>query len=154
MYTWCDYSEEYSSITDSWLDSQAKHFTGCDDGFQDYYDYWKKESGIELNVNFWVKIIKLYEKPVGIIALFFYDDVLSVSEFIIAPQMRNKGIGTNVLKELLRDSQEIIGIKVNKANAVIYPDNIGSQKAFERAGFVFSHAHLDGDALYFAYDSP
>lgn len=91
MFEWCDYSEEFSTVTDSWMDSQAKYFTGCEDGFQDYYDYWKNESDIELNVNFWAKIIKLYGKPVGIIALFFFDDVLSVSEFIIAPQMRNNG---------------------------------------------------------------
>lgn len=38
-----------------------------------------------------------------------------------------------------------------KANAVIYPNNIASQKAFEKAGFTFVSAHPDEDAWNYEY---
>ena len=36
-YNWIDYRTEYRETVDSWLDDSAKRFTGCSDGFDDYY---------------------------------------------------------------------------------------------------------------------
>ena len=74
-------------------------------------------------------------------------------EVLIAPQKRCQGKGTKLLKELL-NSKEIIGFKIQKGEAVIYPSNIASQKAFENAGFIYHNNHKDenGDSMHYIYE--
>ena len=40
------------------------------------------------------------------------------------------------------------------ADAVIFPSNKASQKAFEKAGFKYETIHPDGDAMYYIYKAP
>ena len=40
-----------------------------------------------------------------------------------------------------------------RAEACIFPSNIASIKAFEKAGFQYSHSHPEGDAWYYEYRS-
>ena len=63
-----------------------------------------------------------------------------------------QGLGGKLLQELLA-GEEIIGFAIENAEAVIFPSNIASQKAFEKAGFRYHHAHEDGDAFYYVYES-
>ena len=77
---------------------------------------------------------------------------LTISEFIVSPEMRNQGHGTAILRELLRYTQEILGVSFQQAVAVIFPNNQASQRAFEKAGFIFESSHPDGDAWYYVYD--
>ena len=151
-YEWIDYSHEQKSLVDAWIDEEAEKFTGCDDGFDEYYKYWVDEPETKIGENFWAKIILEDRVPVGIISISFWDEVFTISEFIICPYKRGKGIGTATLSELLINGKEILGIEIEKASAVIFPNNIASQKAFEKAGFVFSSAHPDGDAWYYEYN--
>ncbi len=150
-YKWIDYSSEYKSLVDSWIDAEAKKFTGCDDGFDEFYKYWLNESETKLGENFWAKFIIKDDTPIGIIAIGLWEGVFTISEFIICPNKRSKGIGTSVLLELLARAKKVLGIEIEKAQAVIFPNNIASQKAFEKAGFVFSSEHPDGDAWYYEY---
>ncbi len=71
---------------------------------------------------------------------------------LVKPEMRGNGLGTALLRELLSDGEMIIGHQIERATAVIFPNNIASQKAFEKAGFVFDHLHEDGDAWYYRYE--
>lgn len=48
-------------------------------------------------------------------------------------------------------SKYILGRTIKDAEAVIFPDNIASQKAFEKAGFIFYSEHPDGDAWNYRY---
>jgi hypothetical protein len=75
-----------------------------------------------------------------------------VSEYIVAQALRGKGFGTAALLELLKNGYTIIGHDIKKAYAVIFPNNTASQKAFEKAGFAFDHAHPKGDALIYKYE--
>lgn len=151
MYTWIDYTTAYKEIVDSWLDEDAKRFTGCDEGFEEYYQYWVNDADTKIGENFWAKIIIENGTPVGIIAIGLWEGVFTISEFIICPNKRGNGIGTSVLLELLVHAKRILGIEIQKAHAVIFPNNIPSQKAFEKAGFKFHYEHPDGDAWYYKY---
>lgn len=82
-----------------------------------------------------------------------WDSVFTISEFIIRPDRRGKGLGSSALMELLTRSENILGIKIKDADAVIFPDNAASQKAFEKAGFVFQSEHPDGDTWNYRYCS-
>ena len=75
-------------------------------------------------------------------------------EVLISPEKRSQGKGSKLLKELL-NSKEIIDIRIEKSEAVIYPSNIASQKAFENAGFKYLRNHKDrnGDSMNYVYES-
>lgn len=150
-FTWEDYSATYKDVVETWLDEEAKRFTGCDDGFEEYYNYWINEADTKLGENFWAKIILQDNIPVGILVLAQWENVFTVSEYIISPDYRGNGIGSSALAELLTESKMILGVEILNASAVIYPNNVPSQKAFKKAGFRFESEHPDGDAWNYRY---
>jgi len=150
-FTWEDYSVTYKDVVESWLDEEAKKFTGCDDGFEEYYNYWVNETDTKLGENFWAKIILYENLPVGVLVIALWENVFTVSEYIVCPDYRGKGIGSSALAELLMESELILDAEIAEVHAVIYPNNVPSQKAFEKAGFQFESEHLDGDAWNYRY---
>ena len=88
----------------------------------------------------------------ALIAFCLYEGKIEIMETFVVPEKRGQGIGSKVLKELLKNGQ-IIGFVIHKSEAVIYPNNIASQKAFENVGFKYHHTHEDGDAMYYVYES-
>ena len=126
---------------------------GIDDGgWKAYYGYWLGDELTRPGENFWCKVILNWETPFAVSALFMTDDgTLTVSEFAVAPSLRGKGYGSSALRELLAKGQDIIGQPISSASAIIYPNNVASQRAFEKAGFKFDHAHPDGDAWIYTY---
>lgn len=151
IYEWIDYSHENSALIDSWIDAEAKRFTGCDEGFDKFYNYWFDEPETKLGENFWAKIILEDKVQVGIVVISLWEGIFTISEIIICPQKRGNGIGTKALKELLTNGKHILGTEIINSSAVIFPNNIASQRAFEKAGFCFQSEHPDGDAWYYEY---
>lgn len=150
-FKWIDYSPDNAAVVESWLDDTAKRNTGCDDGWADVVDYWMHEPDSIPGENFWCKVILDNGKPFASVAVGLWDGVFTVSEIVVNPEKRGQGYGSAALKELLTNGRTILGKDIETAKAVIYPDNIASQKAFERAGFTFESAHPDGDAWYYIW---
>ena len=73
------------------------------------------------------------EKPFAVIQFGFHEDTFTSMETFVAPEKRNQGKGSELLKELLTNGKSIIGREINRADAVIFPSNKASQKAFEKA---------------------
>lgn len=148
-FAWNNYSSEYTEKIEAFLDEEAIKYTSCDNGFDDFYKYWHNELG---ESNFWCKVILIESEPIAIIALAKApDNVFTIQEFIVSPNRRGKGYGSAILRELLMCSNDIIGQDISVAEAVIYPNNIASQKAFQNSGFIYAGAHSDGDAWYYQY---
>ena len=151
QFTWIDYTKEYEETVESWMDDEAKRNTGCDDGWAEYLDYWMNEPGTRFGENFWCKMVYDGPVPVSVIAIAEEKGEMIVSEVVVCTEKRRQGIGTAVLTELLYEHREILGKSIESAMAVIYPGNIASQKAFEKAGFHWESAHPDGDAWYYRW---
>lgn len=147
-FNWTDYDISMQFV-EAWLDNETIKATGLDDGFKAFYEYWKSES--ISNENFWCKVVSENDNPIAVIAIGKNESKHTIMEYVVKPEERNKGKGTQLLKELLENSTNISGQEITSAEAVIFPSNPASQKAFEKAGFVFSHAHEDGDALYYSF---
>ena len=149
-FTWYDYNPKTMSFIENWLDESAIKATGLDEGFCDFYEYWASEDG----ENFWCKVVFENDTPFAVIAFSQYEQVICISEILIAPEKRGQGKGLKLLKEFL-DSEEIIGFPIQKSEAVIYPDNIASQKAFEKAGFKYHSTNKDenGESMNYVYES-
>ena len=150
-FIWKDYCELYQEKVELLFDDDAIRFTGCDEGFKAFFDYWWEELGAE---SFFCKVIFHNECLMGVVALAKSDDeVFTIQEIAISSEYRGRGYGTLLLKELLTSSSRIIGQDIHIAEAVIFPQNIASQRAFSKAGFNYSRTHPDGDALYYQYTS-
>ena len=150
-YKWIDYTVDYAPIIESWIDSDARKYTGCDDGWDNYFEYWKNFSGTKIGENFWAKVIFNGNTPFAVMAISLQDGTGAVCEYIIDPLKRGKGYGSSALIELMTFGTKIIGHEILFAEAVIFPSNIPSQKVFEKAGYVFDHADPDGDVWYYKY---
>ena len=151
-FCWTDYDPVKMKFVEKWLDKKAVRFTGMDDGWEDFYEYWKNKKDTVLNQNYWCKIVSENEVPFGIVAISFHADSFLIMEMLIAPKMRNKGKGTLLIKDLLENSGQILGKAIHKAEAVIYPSNKASQKCFEKAGFAIKQVHDDGDAIDYIFN--
>ena len=149
-YIWRDYNPNTMGYIEAWLDESAIQSTGLDDGFRDFYEYWANEDGFVVGENFWCKVVFEKEIPFAVIALCLHEKKVTIMELLVAPEKRGQGVGSKLLKELL-DCEEVIGFMIQESEAVIFPDNIRSQRAFENAGFRHHRTHKDGTAMYFVY---
>ena len=141
-FVWYDYNPNTMNFIENWLDESAVESTGLDEGFRAFYEYWANEDGFVVGENFWCKVVFENDKPFAVIAFCQHEYKTIIMEVLIAPDKRGQGKGTALIKELL-NNEEIIGFKIQKCEAVIYPSNIASQKAFEKAGFQYRNNHKD-----------
>lgn len=148
-YTYLDYTPAFEAVIDSWLDKDAAYYTGIEDGFAAYHDYWMNEPTIVFGKNHWVKMICKDDQPIGVIVLGVADGIFNFSEFLIDPARRGNGIGTVVIAELLHHGSDILGQEIRRAEACIFPSNLPSQHAFAKAGFQLDPASPDGDRWYY-----
>ena len=150
-FVWRDYIPKTMGYIENWLDECTVKSTGLDDGFRNFYEYWANEDGFSVGENFWCKVVSQNDDPFAVIAFCQHENKIIIMEIVVEPKKRGHGLGTKLLKELL-DSEEIIGFAIQKSEAVIFPSNIASQKAFVNAGFRHHHTHEDGNAMYFVCD--
>ena len=151
-FIWKDYDPLSMPFIEKWLDENAVRMTGMGGGWRAFHEYWITEGGMTPGVDYWCKVVYEGEKPVAIIAFSLYEGTYTVMELLVKPELRGHGIGTSLLRELISRGNLIFGNRIKKAAAVIFPTNTASQKAFEKAGFVFERVHEDGDAWYYSVD--
>ena len=151
IFTWKDYNPETMGYVENWLDEHAVSMTGMDDGFRQEYEYWANEDYNTVGENFWGKVVFEKGVPFAVIEFGMHEGVVTIMETLVAPEKRGQGMGSKIIKELLQNAKNIIGIDIEKAEAIIFPSNIASQKAFEKAGFKYHHTQEDGDAMTYVY---
>lgn len=150
-FIWKDYTSEYAPFINTWLDTQAISMTGIDQGWNEYWNDVLEDAKNFSGSKEYCKIVYENDKPVAVISFGYYKSIVTISEIVVDPLLRGQGKGSRIIIDLLEYSDELIGGKIDRYTAVIYPDNIASQKAFEKAGFRFDYAHKDGDAWYYTY---
>ena len=150
-FDWKDYIPDTMLFVEEWLDNHAIRMTGMDDGWRAFHEYWITDGEMTLGKNYWCKVVYDHNTPFAVTALSLCEGNYHVMELLVKPEMRGNGLGTALLRELLSDGEMIIGHRIERATAVVFPNNPASQKAFEKAGFVFDHANDDEDAWYYCY---
>lgn len=152
-YIWKDYSPVTMAFVENWLDKNAVHMTGIDDGWRAFHEYWITDGGLNPSVNYWCKVVYDGKTPFAILAVSLSEETLHMMELLVKPEMRGKGLGSALIRELFSDGERIIGHRIEKASAVICPNNSASRKAFEHAGFVLEYANDSEDAWHYRYVS-
>lgn len=150
-FVWRDYNPVTMGYVENWLDERAVKSTGLDEGFRAFYEYWAKEDGFVVGESFWCKVVFKNDEPLAVIAFCQHEQKIIIMEIVVAAELRGHGIGTRLLSELL-ESEEIVGFVIQKSEAVIFPTNTASQKAFENAGFQYHHTCEDGNSMLYVYD--
>lgn len=154
MFLWQDYEPEHAALVDSWLDEEALRATRLDDGFDDFYQYWKQETDPARGEYFCCKLVSEDQRPFAAVAFSRYRQTVTVMEIVVDPALRRKGKGTAVIKELVDNAADWIGQPVAAFEAVIFPDNTASQNAFYKAGFAPVSKEKDNDRWRRAADDP
>ncbi len=151
-YCWKPYCDDDAELVDSWLDDHAIRETGLDDGWQHFYDYWMTESRTGEGKDRCFLIFR-EQIPFAVMYIAIVGREIILSEYVVAPNMRGRGYGAAAIKELLEYAPRLLGIKAAVAKAVIFPNNIASIQAFEKAGFALVSRHHDefGDGLHYEY---
>lgn len=154
-YLWDDYTSENAALTDGWPDEAARRMTGfdSDESWSKFHEDCLNSDEMTPGENYWCKIISESGVPFASIIFSLHEGEFTIMEYIVDPQKRGRGLGSSALRDLIENSDMIIHRRIDRALAVIFPCNIASQKAFEKAGFLFDHAHPDGDAWYYKYDA-
>lgn len=151
MFQWVDYERNYAPLVDSWLDAEACAMTGLDDGWDRYWEAVRDDA-----VNFpgcedYCKVI--YEDcfPFAAICFGIYQNTMTISEIVVDPKFRGKGRGSQLLMDLVNMVRCHRFGEVHRITAVVYPQNIASQKAFQNAGFCFDTLTDDGVDLIYSF---
>lgn len=151
FFEWIDYTADAADLVDGWLDDSAVAMTGIDQGWD---RYWKEVQADSVNYpgcRDFCKLVSLDGIPIAAVVFGCYRGDAVISEIVVDPSQRSKGYGWQIIRELVTHTDVWFGEKVDKFNAVIFPSNLPSQKAFIQAGFVFDHAHGDGDAWNYVF---
>lgn len=151
MFQWLTYDQTLSLLVNSWLDEDAVAFTGIEDGWDNYWLAVKEDS-----VNFpgckdYCRVV--FDGSVSFAAICFgvFQHTMTISEVVVAPGFRGMGLGTRLLSELIHMTKSGNFGEVSQITAVIFPQNFGSQKAFQRAGFSQAGYTEDGIDLIYTY---
>ncbi len=136
IFEWDDYKTEDAAEIDSWLDEEAVRFTAMDEGWNVDAAYWKENTADGM---FWCKTISSGGVLTGAVYIIEWNEKdqrgFTIGEVLLRPEVRGKGIGTAMIKELLDHSHEIIGKRMDSADAVVFTSNTSSIRMFEKAGF-------------------
>lgn len=136
IFEWNDYKTEDAAEIVSWLDEEAVRFTAMDEGWNADVSYWKENTAADM---FWCKTITSGGVLTGAVYIIEWNEKdqrgFTIGEVLLRPEVRGKGIGTAMIKELLDHSPEIIGKRMDSADAVVFASNASSIRMFEKAGF-------------------
>lgn len=149
MFEWTDYRPEDAALIDSWMDTQAVAMTGIDQEWEAYWNAVIADAQNYPGCRDFCKIVCKNGMAVATVVYGCYRGIATISEIIVDPLQRGKGIGTQIIRELIASAEGLLGEQVYEFCAVIFPKNISSQKAFTKAGFQFDRAHEDGTVLYY-----
>ncbi len=142
IFTWQEYIPAHASVVEPWLDAEAIKGTGLDEGFDNFCNYWKKEDGME---NFRAFLILDNNEPVAAIAIDLYEHFVKVMEIVVNPLKRGRGIGSKIINELTEFSNKLYSDEIFGYEAIIFPSNTASRKAFAKSGYTIDENNREGD---------
>ena len=151
LLTWVNYEDPYAQLVNSWLDRDAVFMTGLDTGWEDYWRGVQDDAVHFPGCSDFCKVLFIGKLPCAAVCFGVFQNTLTISELLVNPRLRGQGIGTRVLSELVEMAKNHVFGSVNRMTAVIYPQNVASQRAFQKAGFRLAGKTDDAVDLIYAY---
>ena len=154
LFEWVDFCEKYEEEIKAWCQDELslKFATNEGDGIKEDYEYWRNEDSFIHNETCFCKVVLDRGQSVAVLIILGSKGYpLNINPIIVNPAQRNKGYCTRIIKELLDNTREILGVDKKYFEAGIDLDNKGSIRAFEKVGFVLAGTHSGGDFGYWVY---
>ena len=157
LFKWVDYCEKYEEELETWTgDEDTRRFATFDKSIKEKYYYYVKTCS-DYNEAYWCKVVL----DGDIIAAFLfisrnneypYQVTLNrINLIIVNPKYRNKSYGTKIIKELVRNANEIIQDGKSSFIVAIDLDNKVSLKIAEKSGFVLAGINTEDDFSHWVY---
>jgi len=148
FFEWKDYCDKYEAEIESWMNDEDTRCFATDD-IKDEHEYWSSESEPG---EYFCKVILDGLEVIAIALIMRGDDrPIHLNPFIVNPKHRNKGYGTKIISEFIRDTSNIIGFNGDVFDVSIFPNNEAAIKMFEKAGYVMAGMDKDGECGYWVY---
>ena len=147
-FIWREYDPNAMPFVEEWLDEKAIQFTGIDNKWQAFHQYWITDGKMNIGIDYWCKVVYDGGTPFAIIAFCLHEGNLHIMELLVRPEMRGRGYGTLLLRELLSNGKLIIDHKIEKATAIVFSNNRASRKTFEKVGFTSDATNGQDDIKY------
>ena len=135
-FDWQDYTKNHAPLVESWLDADTVRLTGLDEGFDEFFRYWRTESDPLRGELFWCKLVSENRHPLAVIAYGYFKETVTIMEIILDPNVRGQGKGTAIIQEFIKNAAKWIKQPISLFVAVVFEDNPASQKTFCKLGFV------------------
>ncbi len=151
MFQWHAYDQSLSLLVNSWMDEDAVAFTGIEDGWDNYWLAVQEDSMNFPGCKDYCRVVYDGTVPCAAVCFGVFQYTLTISEVVVAPGFRGKGLGTRLLSELMHMTESGNFGEVSRITAVVFPQNLASQKAFQMAGFSQEGYTEDGIDLIYTY---
>lgn len=148
LFDWVDYTAKDAALVDGWLDETAVAMTGLDEGWDRYWQAVIADAVNYPGCKDCCKIVWKDGTPVAAIVFGCYQGNGTVSEIVVAPAMRGKGLGSQIIRELVSCADSWFEEKVAQFDAIVFRGNAASRRAFQKAGFVPDN---DPEGLRYVY---
>lgn len=150
-FVWDDYSEKYKDLISDWTDDEALKFA-INTTWHDEYMYYLAEAEYEYNKGFFCKIVFDAETPIAVLILLTGDGFpVTVNPMIINPSLRGKGYGTEIVRQLISNIDELVPNHSDIIEAGVDIENTASRRIFEKNGFEMTKIHPGGDFVFYQY---
>lgn len=145
---WRDYISADAELVDQWLDPDAAAMTGIDSGWDTYWNEVKADAVNYPGCRDFCKVVSISGVSVAAVVFGCYRGDAVISEIVVAPSHRAKGIGSRIIKELVTHCDVWFDEEIKQFCAIIFSQNVASQKAFQNAGFFMSRTHNESTFEY------
>lgn len=142
-----DYNIKKHKDLDDWID-ESKHinsklinkYATYDEPISESYQYFLDNPFDMANIKSFIKVFEHNNTSYGIVIFHYYKEedgyYLAINPIIINPEFINQGIGTQILKLITLQANEIAEGQVNIVKGDAEEENIASIRILEKAGFI------------------
>ncbi len=153
-FVWEDYDNKKHKVIDEWItmsysfnNDEINKFALFNEPLSEVASWYESDSNNMGSLKDYVKVVLKDDQIVAFIILNLYEEngkiVASINPIALNPQLVSKGLGTEILQELIHSHEKILGRKVDMFYAGIDEKNEKSKKLFTNAKFILKGLHED-----------
>ena len=162
-FTWIDYPDKYENEIETWCDEPAIRFALDEDNIRTEHQWYLDSDKYVYNENYFCKIVLDGNTPIAIFMLAsFYDEtkmhltesIIYLDTLIINPILRNQGLGSKIITDVLQNSEQIVGCSSCIFISQIHKENDIAKKLATKLGFYFIYTEAEKNHEWFDWVYP
>lgn len=155
-----DYDIEKHKQLDQWNDEklylnakQINDYALYDEPLSSFYNHFQENPFDMANIRSFIKVVEGDKDILGAVVFHYYLEdekyYLTINPIVINPLKMNQGIGTNILRYIIKEAREIADGKVDYLRCNLNMSNEASIRLFTGRGFIEENEEDGGFKNYF-----